>query len=226
MGGWSDGDVAYLFARAESFGVMRHLVLPKFLPVIQPEFKLWSILPILRHNLQVRDVHIKAKLALPPLTVLRRAMVASIADRVSAGIRLATRKASCQIPKSIQLLRIKSSFMPRHTAIVWAFTAKVIVVTEFLMSKPRVDRFHGFDVRIDSFSMTIPVNDWFWPANMRPMQDITENALEIALSKLWKYTIQVLCASRILEYHQLLRGRTIVLQYFGDFFINDAPKKE
>ena len=130
-------------------------------------------------------MHITVKLALLLMTVLYGAMVASITYRVFASIRLPTRKASCQIPKSIQLLSVKSPVVPRNAAIVWAFTAKVIVVAEFLMSKPRVDRFYGFDIRIDSLSQTIPVNDWFWPANLRPMQDITENSLKIALPKLW-----------------------------------------
>ena len=130
-------------------------------------------------------MHITVKLALLLMTVLHWAMVASIANRIPASIGLPTRKASCQIPKSIQLLVVKTSVMPRNAAIVWAFTAKVIVVAEFLMSKPSVDRLHGFDMRIDSLSKTVSVNDWFWPANVRPMLDITEYALEIALSKLW-----------------------------------------
>ena len=130
-------------------------------------------------------MHITVKLALHLMTVVHWAMVASIADRIPASIGLPTRKASCQIPKSIQLLGVKLSVMSRNATIVWAFTAKVMVVTEFLMSKPRGDRFHGFDMRIDSLSKTISVNDWFWPANVRPMLDITEYALEIALSKLW-----------------------------------------
>ena len=130
-------------------------------------------------------MHITVKFALHLMTVHHWAMVASIADRILATIRLPTRKASCQIPKPIQLLGVKSSVVPRNAAIVWALTAKVIVVAEFLMSKPRVDRFHGLDMRIDPLSKTIPVNDWFWPANERPMHDVAENALEVALSQLW-----------------------------------------
>ena len=130
-------------------------------------------------------MHITVKFALHLMTVLHWAMVASIADRISASIRLPTRKASCQIPKSVQLLGVKSSVMPRNAAIVWAFAPKKMVIAEFFMSKPRVDRFQGFDMRIDSLSKTVSVNDWFWPANVRSMLDATEYALEMALSKIW-----------------------------------------
>ena len=159
-------------------------ILLKFVPVIQPEPRLSSISPIPRDNLQVRDMHITVKLALHLLTFLHGAMMTSIADGISARIRLPTRKPSCQISKSIQLLSVKSPVMPRNAAIVWAFAAKVIVVAEFLMSQPRVDRFHGFDMRIDSLSKTISINGWFGPAIVTQMHGVIENALEIALPNL------------------------------------------
>ena len=112
-------------------------------------------------------------------------MVASIADRIPASIGLPTRKASCHVPKCIQLLGVKSSIMPRNAAIVWALTAEVIMVAEFSMSNPRVDRFYGFDMRIDSLSKSVAVDDWFWPASTRPVLDVAEYALEIPLSKMW-----------------------------------------
>ena len=171
-------------------------------------------------------MHIIVKLALLLMTVLHWAMVASIADRIPAGIRLPTRKASCQISKSVKLLSVKSPVMPRSAAIVWAFAAKVMVVAEFPMSKPRVDRFQWSDMRIDALTKTIPVDDWFWPADVRQMHDVPENALEIALSKMGQHPIQIVYASRILEYHQLFRGRTIVLQYLDGSVINDASKKD
>ena len=130
-------------------------------------------------------MHITVKLALYLITILDGAMVASIADRVPASIGLPTWKASCQISKSLQFLRVKSSVMPRNAAIVWAFTAKVVVVAEFFMSKPCVDRFHGFDKRIDSLSKPVSENDWFRPAKVRTMLDVAEYALEKALSNIW-----------------------------------------
>ena len=40
-------------------------------------------------------------------------------------------------------------------------------------------------MRIDSLSKTVSVDDWFWSANVRSMLDVTEYALEMALSKIW-----------------------------------------
>ena len=171
-------------------------------------------------------MHIIVKFALLLMTILHWAMVAGIADRIPAAIRLPTRKASCQIPKPIQLLGVKSPVMPRRAAIVWAFAAKVMVVAEFPMSKPRVDRPQWSNMRIDALTKTIPVDDWFWPGDTRQMHNIPENTLEIALSKMGQHPIQIVYASRILEDHQLFRGRTIVLQYLDGSVINDASKKD
>ena len=104
--------------------------------------------------------------------------MASIADGIPAGIRLPTRKPPCQISKCVQLLSIKSSIMPCHAPIIWAFTAKVVIVAEFLMSKPCVDRFQRFDWQIDSLSNAISIDDWFRPANLGSMLEVTEDALE------------------------------------------------
>ena len=81
-------------------------------------------------------MHFPIELAMILVTGRDRAMVASVANRIAAAIRLSTREAPRQIPQSVQLLAIQVPIMARGAATVWTFPTEVVVVTEFHVSKP------------------------------------------------------------------------------------------
>lgn len=123
-------------------------------------------------------MHVTIELAVGLMTSRYRAVVASIADGIPATICLPTRKAPRQIPKSIQLLAVKSSIMPCHTMIVRTCPSEVITIAKFHMSKPRVDRFQGFDRWINSLSGAVSIDDWLRPASKGSMLDVAEYGLK------------------------------------------------
>lgn len=89
-----------------------------------------------RHNLQICDMHFPIELAMSLVTSWNRAMMASVADRIAAAIRLSTWEAPRQIAQSIQLLAIQVRIMARGAASVRTFPTEVMVVTELHVSKP------------------------------------------------------------------------------------------
>lgn len=127
-------------------------------------------------------MHVAVELAICLVASRYWAMVTSVADWVPAGIGLSAWKTSRQVSKSIQLFTIKLSIMARSAARVWAFPAQIIIIAKFLMSKPRDDRFHRPDGRINSLTVGISKDDWLRSSNMGSMLDVAEYALKRALS--------------------------------------------
>ena len=171
-------------------------------------------------------MHVTVEPTIRLMTSRHRAVVTGVADRIPAGIRLPTRKAPRQISKSIKLLIIKSSIMACDAAIVRACAAKVVIVTELRMSKPRIDRLHWSDGRIDSLTAGIPIDDWLWPGSMRSMLSIAEDTLKRRLLQIWQYACQTRCASRVSENHQFLCCGAMLLQYFSDSVVENASKED
>lgn len=110
-------------------------------------------------------MHVAIELAIFLVTGRHRAMVSRVADWIPAAVRLSAREASCQVPKSIQFLAIEPSIMARGAPRIRTFPTEVMIVAELLMSKPRDDRLHGSDGRINSLTMGVSKDDWLRPAN-------------------------------------------------------------
>lgn len=136
---------------------------------------------LLRHDPQIRKVHIAIELAIRLVASRHGAMMASIANRIPTSVRLPARKPACQVAKSIQLLAVESTVMARGAAIVWAFPAEVMIVAVLLMPEPRDDRFDGSDGRIDPLTEGVSEDDRLRSSHVGPMLDVAEYALEGAL---------------------------------------------
>ena len=129
---------------------------------------------LLRHDPQIRKMHIGIELAIRLMTSRHGAMMTSIANRIPTSVGLPARQAPRQIPKPVQLLGVEAAVMAGGAAVVRAFAAEVVIVAVFFVPEPGDDGFHRSDGRVDPLTAGVSEDDGLRSGDVGPMLGVAE----------------------------------------------------